>query len=112
MSFYLIDNGSKMTKAKGAATLIMTVILLVSATLIVLYAGQHSLLQQKSVSNQNNHNQSFEAAEAGLEFGMAYLNQNAATVMASPSGGYISYGASDTNVTNVSLSNGSILILL
>ncbi|MDR3477841.1 MAG: PilX N-terminal domain-containing pilus assembly protein [Gammaproteobacteria bacterium] len=96
-----------MIKEKGAATLLIAAILMVSATLIVLYAGQHSMLQQKSVSSQNNHNQSFEAAEAGLEFAIAYLNQNATTILASPSGGFISYGASNSALTNVSLSNNS-----
>lgn len=94
-------------KQAGAATLIITVIIMLAAAMLMFYTAQHSVMQQKSASNQYQAAQSFEAAEGGLEFGIAYLNANAATVTANPSGGYINYGSSDANVTNVTLTNNS-----
>lgn len=93
-------------KESGAATLIITTILLVSMSLITLFAAGYSLSQQKISSNLNRNVQAFEAAEAGLEYGINYLNQNSATILANPSNGYIA-SYSDSNTTNVSLPNGS-----
>jgi len=104
---YKINRGGYCAKQMGAATLIVTVILMLAALLMMIYATQYSVLQQKTVSNQLQSNQAFEAAEAGLEFGLAYLITNASTITASASGGQINYGASDSNLTNVSLANNS-----
>ena len=65
---------------RGAATLIMVVILLTAAVLMMIYAGMNSAIQQKTSTNQLQSSQAFEAAEAGLEFGFAYLITNASTV--------------------------------
>lgn len=91
----------------GAALLIMTVILFFAALLLISYAVNYSVLQQKSSSNQYSNNQAYEAAEAGLEFGYQYLTANTSTILANPSGGFISYGPADSNITNVTLANNS-----
>ncbi len=96
-----------MQKQKGAAILIIAVILLIAALLSMIYATNHGMFQQKTATNQYADIQSHEAAQAGLEFGLAYLGANSATILANPSGGYINYGASDTNLTNVLLANNS-----
>lgn len=93
-------------KRQGAATLIMTVILLVSITLIVIFAAKYSVTQQKIISNGNRNQQAFEAAETGLEFGLSYLRQNSATILATKVSGYVQ-PYSDSNTTNVTLANGS-----
>ena len=87
--------------------LLVTFVLFVAAMLIMIYAANYSVLQQKAASNQYSNNQAFEAADGGLEFGVAYLNTNSSTITANPTNGYIDYGPADSNVTNVSLGNGS-----
>jgi Tfp pilus assembly protein PilX len=94
-------------KQLGAAALILTTILMVAAVLIMIYAANFSMLQQKSSTNQKSNNQAFEAAQAGLQFGLVYLTKNASAIIATKSGGFINYGPSDTNLTNVTLANGS-----
>lgn len=96
-----------MQKQKGAAILIVTVILLVSALLGMMYATTHGVFQQKTTTNQYGNNQAYEAAQAGLEFGLVYLVANSTTILASPSGGFINYGSTDTNITNITLANSS-----
>lgn len=94
-------------KQIGATSFVITIILMVAALLIMLYASQNTMLQQKSSGNQLRASQAFEAAEAGLEFGISYLNANTSTVIASPSGGYINYGSANSSLTNVALANSS-----
>jgi Tfp pilus assembly protein PilX len=94
-------------KQIGAATLLITFVLFLAAIFLMLYAVNFSRLQQKTASNSYNSNQAFEAAEAGLEFGMAYLNTNSATITASPTNGYINYGSANSSLTNVSLANNA-----
>lgn len=93
-------------KYKGAATLIMAVVLLILSTLVIMFATNFSLLQEKANSNLVRNNQAYEAAEAGLDFGMAYLQQNSSTILANPSNGYIR-AFSNAQTTNVALPNGS-----
>jgi len=93
-------------KIHGAATLIITVILLFTITFIVLFAGNYSLFQQKMTSNQYRNDMAYQAAEAGLEFAIPYLLQNRTTILANPSGGFIAAYA-DTNTANVTLANNS-----
>ncbi|VVC75584.1 hypothetical protein AQUSIP_08740 [Aquicella siphonis] len=106
---YRITSGpdSWRTRQQGAATLILTVILLVAAVLIIIYAANHSLTQQKTSSNLYANNQAYEAAEAGLEFGIQYLSKNAVSILASPAGGFINYGPANASITNVTQGNNS-----
>lgn len=98
---------SGIKKQTGGATLILTVVLLVSATLMMFYAAQHHMLQQKIIANQNMNSQAYYAADAGIEFGIVYLGQHTSTVATNPTNGFINYGATDSNLTNVQLNNGS-----
>lgn len=92
---------------KGAAILIITVILLTVALLGMVYLASEGVFQQKTAANQTANTQAFEAAEAGVEFGLLYLNANTSTILASASGGYINYGPGDSNITNITLTNNS-----
>lgn len=94
-------------KQQGAATLIITIIALFTITLIVLFAGNFGVMQQKTTTNLYNSNQAYEAAEAGLEFAIPYLQKNQSTILANKSGGYLSPPYSDSSTTNVTLANGS-----
>lgn len=91
---------------RGAAILIMTVILLVVSSLIIIFAANFSVLQGKSINNVAQNNQALAAADAGIEFGIVYLNKNATTILASPVSGFIA-PYSDSNTTNVTLANNS-----
>lgn len=96
----------EMKKHQGAATLIITVILLLLSTLIMFFAANYGILQEKSIANVNRHYQAFEAADAGLEFGINYLQKNWATILAGPVSGFIT-PYSDASTTNITLTNGS-----
>lgn len=90
---------------RGAATLIFAVVLIVICTLIIIFAANYGRMQEASVTNQVRGAQAFEAAEAGMEFGIAYLRQNAATVIANPVSGHFTY--TNASLTDVALGNGS-----
>lgn len=90
----------------GAATLVLSVVLMTLSTLIIIFAAEYGKLESKSISNLHRSQQAFEAAEAGLDYGINYFKTNSETILASPSGGYIQPYTS-TNTTNVILSNGS-----
>jgi Tfp pilus assembly protein PilX len=90
----------------GAATLLITTLLLVSITMIVIFAANYSMMQQKISGNNNRNQQAFEAAEAGLEYGINYLQQNSATILATRVSGFVQ-PYSDSNTSNVTLANGS-----
>ncbi|MFZ2315058.1 MAG: PilX N-terminal domain-containing pilus assembly protein [Gammaproteobacteria bacterium] len=90
----------------GAATLIIAVALLVASTLVIIFAANFGIMQEKITTNTQRQNQAFEAAEAGLEFGINYLQTNSATILANPVSGFIP-AFSNSNTTNVALANGS-----
>lgn len=96
----------RLKKQHGAATLLITTLLMVSITMIVIFAANYSTFQQKISANVNRNQQAYEAAEAGLEFGINYLKENRTTILATASGGYIQ-PFSNSSVTNVVLANNS-----
>jgi len=60
-------------KQQGAATLIVALILLVAMTIVTIFAARSAVMEQKIYANEFRSKQAFEAAEAGLEYGIAYL---------------------------------------
>jgi Tfp pilus assembly protein PilX len=97
---------NSLSRQKGAVTLVVSIILLVTLTLIILFAAGYNIMQTKVSSNQYQNNKAYEAAEAGLEFGIEYLRGNRATIVANPVSGFIT-PYSDSNTTNVALTNNS-----
>lgn len=93
-------------KLRGAATLVMTLIIMSVTGLIILFAANFGRLEDKSISNINRGQQAYSAAQAGLEYGINYLDSNQTAILANPVGGYIP-AYSDSNTSNVSLANGS-----
>ena len=69
------DMNSKilMNNQRGAATLITSLIMLVAMTIITIFAARSAIMEQKIFSNEFRSKQSFEAAESGMELGVAYL---------------------------------------
>lgn len=90
---------------KGAATLLFAVVLIVLSTLIIIFAANFGRTQDQIVANQHRNNQAFQAAEAGMEFAINYLQKNLSTIIAFPANGFINY--SDSSTTNIALPNGS-----
>lgn len=102
----MINLFPKATRYKfGAVTLVFAVVLIVLCTLIIIFAANYGRMQDMTVANQTRNTQAFEAAEAGQEFGINYLKQNAATIKATASGGNINYNI--PAITDVTLANGS-----
>lgn len=87
-------------------TLIITIISLVIMTMIVLFAANYGVFEQKITRNIYRNTEAYEAAEAGIEFVIPYLALNKATLLANKVNGYIQ-PITNNNITNVILSNGS-----
>lgn len=93
-------------KIKGAATLVIAILLVVLSTLIIIFAANHGQMWEKITANQTRNAESFSAAEAGLEYGINYLRQNSAVILANPVLGFI-LPFTNSSITNVTLANGS-----
>lgn len=102
----MCNSKSMRMRQRGAATLIISAILLTVGTLIIVFAANYGRMQTVSASNMNKSEQAFSAAEAGLEFGINYLKENYATVTANPVSGYFPV-YTDASTTNIALSNGT-----
>jgi Tfp pilus assembly protein PilX len=94
------------TSQAGAAMLIMSIVLMTLSTLIIIFAANYSLMQNKSITNLQRAAQAFNAAQAGLEFGISYLKQNANIILIGNLSGNIN-PYSDSNTSNVTLANSS-----
>lgn len=100
------NNKQRWPSQYGAATLIIAVVLLITSTLIIIFAANYARMQSKMTANLNRNAQAFAAAEAGLEFGINYLQKNASTILASRVSGFIT-PYSDASTSNVTLNNNS-----
>lgn len=65
---------SAFQKQRGAAALFVSVVLLVCMTLVAFFANRSLLFEQKTSANQLRSTRAFEAAEAGIEWATAMLN--------------------------------------
>lgn len=64
-----------MHRQRGAAALAVTLLLFFAMCLVAAYANRGLLLEQRASANQYRAAQAFEAAEAGIEWAIAQLNQ-------------------------------------
>jgi Tfp pilus assembly protein PilX len=64
-------------KQRGAAALAVALILLFGMTLIAFFANRGMIFEQRTSANQYRATRAFEMAEAGLEWAVARLNDNA-----------------------------------
>lgn len=62
------------TRQQGLATLLITVVILVAITLIVIFAAQTAILDQRMSANELRMKHASSAAQAGVEFATAQLN--------------------------------------
>jgi len=95
----------KHQRISGAVTLVMALILILLSSLIVIYASYAGILLDKTTSNYYKNLQAYNAAEAGEEYAINYLQQNSTTIIASAVNGLISY--TNAALTNVTLTNNS-----
>lgn len=61
-------------RQKGAATLLVSMVLLIAATLLVLYASNTVVGEQRMSANEVRSKQAFEAAQAGIELSVEHIN--------------------------------------
>ncbi|MED5621337.1 pilus assembly PilX family protein [Ideonella sp. BN130291] len=61
-------------RQQGAASLVVVMLLLFTMMLTAAYASRSLVVEQKNAANQLRATQALEAAEAGLEWGLAQLN--------------------------------------
>jgi hypothetical protein len=67
------------TGQRGAATVVVTLVLLGAMLLLAVFANRGLLLEARMSANQARSTIAFEAAEAGLEWALVQLNGNART---------------------------------
>ncbi|MBL8325516.1 MAG: hypothetical protein JNJ89_11230 [Rubrivivax sp.] len=70
-----IRPGPPAAPRRGAATLIVVMILFFIITLVAAYTSRNLLFEQRTSANQFRSTLAFEAAEAGLEWAIARLNE-------------------------------------
>lgn len=97
---------ARVARERGAATLVMSLVLMMLSTIIVIFAANYSQMQSKSVANMQRQQQAFEAARAGMEYGINYLENNSSNIFNNPVNGFIR-PYTDSNITNVTLANNS-----
>lgn len=102
----MTSSSRKSLSQYGAVTLFTTVILLLVSSIILVFAANYAIMQGKATANASRNQEAFQAAEAGMEFGINYFKQNATAITGTPVGGYIP-AYSNASVTNVSLANNS-----
>lgn len=70
----------------GAVTLLTAVIILMLATILVIAVSRTTIMEQRISGNEIRSRQALEAAEAGLNFGLAYVTQTTQGGVTVPSG--------------------------
>lgn len=103
---YNLKRKSFDARQHGAATLVMSLVLIMLSTIIIIFAANYSQMQTKSVANLQRQQQAFEAARAGMEYGINFLENNSTNIFNNPSSGFIR-PYTDSNITNVTLANNS-----
>ncbi len=93
-------------KQQGYALLVTATMILLGLSITALVVGKSMYYDQKEQSSEYQQHMGFQAAEAGLEYGIGYLFNNESTVLQdTDSNGFID-PLSNSSVTNVALSNG------
>ena len=64
-------------RQRGAAALVVTMLLVFAMLIVVAVANRNAIVETRASANQYRSTQSFEAAEAGLEWALARLNDTA-----------------------------------
>ncbi len=71
-----INPQNSVNKQKGAAVLLVSIVLLIGVTLITIFAARVGVMDQRIAGNEYRHKEAFSAANAALDQGAAYLEEN------------------------------------
>lgn len=94
-------------RAKGAVLLILVIIILMAMSTLIFILAKQGQLSQKTTANAYRAAQAFEAAEAGMDFGIVYLEKNHVTILQDiDADGYVD-AYSNSDISGVVLTNGS-----
>ena len=66
-----------LTKQKGAAVLLVSIVLLIGVTLVVIFAARVGVIDQRISANEYRHKEAQAAAHAALNQAGAFAEQNA-----------------------------------
>ncbi len=92
---------------RGYALLLTAVIIVLGISITALITAKSLYFDQKELNNERNQALAFQAAEAGLEFGISYLYDNKSAITADTDlNGFID-GYTNAAITNVAFSNGT-----
>lgn len=83
---HVICARSALFKQAGAVTLLTSVVILMLATILIIAVSRTTIMEQRISGNEIRSRQALEAAEAGLNFGMAYVTQTTQGGATVPSG--------------------------
>ena len=84
--YHVICIRSPLFKQAGAITLLTSVVILMLATVLIIAVSRTTIMEQRISSNEIRSRQAHEAAEAGLNFGIAYVTQTTQGGATVPSG--------------------------
>lgn len=94
-------------RQRGMATLVVSIVMLMSVTLIVLVSAQTVVTEQRIIANELRAKQAFEAASAGLSYGLGYFQaNNGAAGTTNSSGDYYDLPGGYSSWTDVSGATG------
>jgi len=71
-----INPNNPIIKQKGAAVLLVSIVLLIGVTLITIFAARIGVMDQRIAANEYRHKEAFSAANAALDQGAAFIEQN------------------------------------
>ena len=75
-------------RQRGALTIFTAILVLLLMTLMLVYAAQTGVFEQRSSANDVRQKQAFHAAEAAVDATMEYLQANTAALLSSQAGGW------------------------
>lgn len=89
-------------KIRGAYLLVTVMVIMLVINLLVAFAASYSITNLKISRNTVQIDQANQAAEAGVEYGLAFLQKNSSTVNSAATAGFINY-----TLPTVTLGNGA-----
>lgn len=91
-------------KQDGAATLVVTIVLMIAVFLSTAYMGEVVVSSLQISANEKRGKEAFHAAQAGIDHGFAYMQANiaaASAALTSPTGAAVSYAVNVVNSDDV-----------
>lgn len=89
----MYSSNKKLFKQTGAATLVVAIILLLAITITVFSVARIGVDEQRTSANHMRSNAAFEVAQAGVEYGISYLESNISEITSMAAGGWVNTGS-------------------